>query len=95
VKELLDFCLKTTYFQFDGKFYQQKDGMATGNSLSPAVSNIFMEHFEEIALDTAYYKPAKWLRHVDDTFVIWPHEPARLQHFLTSLTASGLPSNLL
>jgi hypothetical protein len=36
--------------------------MAMGNSLSPVVSNIFMEHFEEIALDTADYKPAKWLR---------------------------------
>jgi hypothetical protein len=33
--------------------------MAMGNSLSPVVSNIFMEHFEEIALDTAYYKSAK------------------------------------
>jgi hypothetical protein len=35
--------------------------MAMGNTLSPVVSIIFMEHFEEIALDTADYKPAKWL----------------------------------
>jgi hypothetical protein len=33
--------------------------MAIGNSLSPVVSDIFMEHFEEIALDTADHKPAK------------------------------------
>jgi hypothetical protein len=31
--------------------------MAMGNSLSLVVSNIFMEHFEEMALDTADYKP--------------------------------------
>jgi hypothetical protein len=68
--ELLDICLKTTNFQFYGKFYQQKDGMAMGNSLSLVVSNIFMEYFEEIALETADYKPAKWLRYVNDTFVI-------------------------
>jgi hypothetical protein len=41
-----------------------------------------MEHFEEIASDTADYKPTKWLRYVDDTFVVWPHGPARLQTFL-------------
>jgi hypothetical protein len=45
--ELLDVCLTTTYFQFEDKFYQQKEGMAMGNSLPPVVSNIFMEHFEE------------------------------------------------
>lgn len=82
VMELLDICLKTTYFQFEDTFYQQKEGMAMGNSLSPVVSNIFMEHFEEIAIDTAEYKPAKWLRYVDDTFVIWPYGPEKLQEFL-------------
>jgi hypothetical protein len=57
--DLLDICLTTTYFQFEDKFYQQKEGMEVGNSLSPVVSNIFMEHFEEIALDTAHHKPVK------------------------------------
>jgi hypothetical protein len=37
-----------------------------------------MEHFEETALDTADNKPTKWLRYVDDTFVVWPHGPAKL-----------------
>jgi hypothetical protein len=82
VMELLDICLKTMYFQFEDTFDQQKEGMAVGNSLSPVVSNIFMEHSEEIALDTANYKPAKLLRYVDDTFVVWPHGPATL-NFLT------------
>jgi hypothetical protein len=59
VMELLAICLTTTYFQFEDKLYQQKEGMEMGNSLSPVVSDIFMEHFEEIALDTAYHKPAK------------------------------------
>jgi hypothetical protein len=30
--------------------------MAMGNSLFPVVSNIFLEHFEEITLDTAEHK---------------------------------------
>jgi hypothetical protein len=53
IMELLEVCLRTTYFQVDDKFFQQKDGMATGTSLSPVVSNIFMEHFEKLALDSA------------------------------------------
>jgi hypothetical protein len=57
--ELLDICVKTTYFQFEDKFCQQKEGIAMGNSLYLVVSNIFMEHFEDIALGTADYKPAK------------------------------------
>jgi hypothetical protein len=61
--EFLDICLTTTCFQFEDKFCQQKEVMPMGTSLSPAVSNIpvFMEHFEEITLDTADLKPAKRL----------------------------------
>jgi hypothetical protein len=49
-----------------------------------------MEHFEEITLDTADHKPAKWLRYVD-TFIVWPHEPARLQQFLYYLNSVRPP----
>jgi hypothetical protein len=47
------------YFQLEDKFYRQKGGMTMGNSLSPVVSNIFVERFEEVALDTAEQKPAE------------------------------------
>jgi hypothetical protein len=40
IMELLEVCLKTTYFQVDDKFFQQKDRMAMGSSLSSVVSNI-------------------------------------------------------
>jgi hypothetical protein len=63
VMELLDICLTTTYFQFEDKFYQPKEGMAVGNSISLVLSNTFVEHSEEMPLDTADRKPAKWLIH--------------------------------
>jgi hypothetical protein len=69
----------------DNKFFQQKGGMAMGSSVSPIVSNIFMENFEQFALDSAQHKPLLWLRYVDDTFVSWPHGPEQLQNFLSDL----------
>jgi hypothetical protein len=46
IMELLEVCLKTTYFQADDKFFQQNESMAMGSSLSPVESNIFLGHFE-------------------------------------------------
>ena len=42
---LLEFCLKTTYFQFQGRFYEQLHGAAMGSSISPIVANLYMEDF--------------------------------------------------
>ena len=38
---LLEFCLKNTYFSFQGQYYQQVEGAAMG-SLSPIVANLYM-----------------------------------------------------
>jgi hypothetical protein len=54
--ELLEVSLRTTYFQVDSKFFQQKDGKAMGSSLSPIVSNTYIQHFEELAFDSAQHK---------------------------------------
>jgi hypothetical protein len=42
----------STYFLFNGKFYEQKDGVAMGSTLAPTVTNYFMEDFEHQALNT-------------------------------------------
>jgi hypothetical protein len=63
--------------------------MAVGNPLSLVASIIFTEHFREMALDTTDHKPAKWLRYFDNTFMVWPHGPARLQQFLHHLNSLG------
>jgi hypothetical protein len=61
--------------------------MAMGGSLSQIVSNIFMEHFEKLALDSAQHKPSLWLRYVDEKFVVWPHGPERIQDFFSLLNS--------
>jgi hypothetical protein len=90
--ELLVVCLKTTYFQVDNKFFQQNDGMAMGEASCAAASNNHMEHFEELELRTSAHRPTLWLRYVDDTFVIWPHGPDRLQEFFCNI--NGIRPNI-
>ena len=53
IVELLDFCLNTTYFIYDGTCYQQTHGAAMGPPISPLVANCYMEQFEKVAISTA------------------------------------------
>jgi hypothetical protein len=67
---LLNVCLTMTYFKVSDKSSQQKHGIAMGSSLSPNVSNIYIEHFKELGFRLAQHKPLLWLCYVDDTFVV-------------------------
>jgi hypothetical protein len=67
------------------KFFQQKDGMAMGSSVSPTISKTFMRDFEKVALDSAQYKSMLWLMYVDGTFVVWSPGPDRLQNLFNHL----------
>ena len=47
---LAEVCLRSTFFSFQGEFYEQTTGVAMGSPLSPIVANLFMEKFEKEAL---------------------------------------------
>ena len=50
---LLEFCLKSTYFTFQGRYYEQLDGAAMGSPINPMVANLYMEGFEVKAINTS------------------------------------------
>ena len=37
IMDLLEFCLRSTYFTYRGKFYEQVEGAAMGSPISPIV----------------------------------------------------------
>ena len=45
--DLLELCLKSSYFSFKGKIYEQTHGVVMGSPISPIIANIFMEYFEQ------------------------------------------------
>ena len=86
ITTLLEFCLKSTSFVFQGQYYQQMEGAAMESPLNPIVANIFMEKFEKEALDTAPHPPSLWKRYVDDTFVIQEEQHKdRFFHHINSI----------
>ena len=42
VTDLLEICLKTTYFVYDEKFYIQRENAAMGSPVSPIIANLFI-----------------------------------------------------
>ena len=70
ITELLDVCLRSTYFSYQDTFYKQREGAAMGSPVSAVVANLYMEFFEDLAIGSSPVKPRMWSRYVDDTFFI-------------------------
>ena len=85
IMDLLEFCLRSTYFTYRGKFYEQVEGAAMDSPISPIVANLFMENFEMRALQPSPNPPLLWKRFVDDTFVII--NKAHKEEFLTHINS--------
>ena len=63
IMDLLNLCLTSTYFQYNGKHYKQLHGTAMGSPVSVVVAEIVMQHVEERALATCRQTIPLWLRY--------------------------------
>ena len=70
---LLKLCVCDNTFVFNGKVYQQIDGVAMGSSLGPILANIYMAHLEEefFFKNSLPFSPTFYRRYVDDTFCLF------------------------
>ena len=84
IVNLLRFCLTSMSFQFDGKHYQQTNGVAMGSPVSPVVADIFMIDLENKAFASCapQMTPRIWYRFVDDiiSIVKRKHASQLLEH---------------
>ena len=72
-------------FQFDGKLYEQIDGVAMGSPLGPLMANAFLCSIKE-KLEQDNKLPEFYRRHVDDTFAMMKSVPAT-EDFLSTLNS--------
>ena len=67
ITSLLEFCLTSTYFIFQGRYFEQQEGGAMGFPISPIVANLYMEEFENKAINSAPQPPFSredlWMTH--------------------------------
>ena len=69
LRRLLVVCTKESHFQFNGKFYDQVDGVNMGSPLGPLFANAFMCDFEKKSMTKLKTLGINiWLRYVDDIF---------------------------
>jgi len=72
-KSLLEMSVLNSFFLFDGKVYQQTEGLGMGLPLGPTFANIFMCFHEKTWLENCpeAFKPTFYRRYVDDTFLLF------------------------
>ena len=71
MRRLLVYAAKESHFLFDGKLYQQIDGVSMGSPLAPILAEIFLQDFEK--KHSSSFKNMGilyWKRYVDDTYVL-------------------------
>ena len=69
------FATSQTHFYFDGKIFDQVDGVAMDSPLRPALANLFIGYNEQKWLESDHGRLIKFYRrYVDDIFCVFENE---------------------
>lgn len=91
VIELLELCLNSNDFEFDGNWFLQNSGTTMGTKWSPHYADIHMAQFEKQALAKCADKPFLYFRYLDDIFIIWQHGRQAFSKFLHIFNSNQPP----
>ena len=83
--KLLEMVLSMNNFTFNGDNYIQVGGTAMGTKAAPGFANCFMGDFEEQFVYPYRLQPLKYLRFLDDCFLIWHHGLEELELFVNHM----------
>ena len=76
-----------THFLFNGKVYDQIDGVAIGSPIAPVLADLFLGHYENVWLNEHKCPSVQFYRrYIDDTFCLFnnKHEALLSFEFLNS-----------
>ena len=72
LKTLLNWAASSTTLQFQGKYYEQVDGIAMGSPIAPMLADVFMNYVIEEALSASQQnRPTVLLRYMNDLFLVF------------------------
>ena len=72
---LFQFATSGTHFMFEGKSYDQIDGVSMGSPMSPVLTNLFMGYYEQKWLQRfEEYELILYCRYVDDIICLFNSE---------------------
>ena len=73
--QLFRFATAETHFLYEGKIYDQIEGVAMGSPIAPVLANLFMGYHEHNWLSKSDgKKPIVYKRYVDDVFCLFDNE---------------------
>lgn len=86
-KVLLDFVTNNNYFQYQDDIFKLTDGLPMGAPTSPLLADIFMHKYDNmiVSLEKWNRKILKYVRFVDDVYLIWTGSNRELDQFLKDI----------
>ena len=79
--DAVGYVLRNNFFEFNGKVYHQRKGLAMGTPLAPPVANLFLAS-QEARLMRVVTPPLLYVRFLDDIFVVQRLSEAEPKHLL-------------
>jgi len=87
-KKLLEWVVKTTTFQFNGRFYLEVDSVAMGSPIAPLMADVCVNYVidQALAVTPPECRSDLLCRYVDDLFLLFPKEDS-LNRFFTNVSS--------